>query len=249
MTTSSPIRSAPALLIAWRQQNRGALPMATAALLELSDLVPMYRVDGETALTEAATAAHLASDLAERLRRLASAYGEWDLFEPAPYFDLLPAQAAQIVRIVERVSTVHVTFFADLLLPSFQTLASALISVRLTEQGLDVTNALRQQELANRWQNLLTVLDGARRRLANDAGYLAANGANEERNRWRAAWEQTAPASSLPDMLIPFERVPTLTLSIDFPLPANRQPGRLRRLRRVRERNRRAAAVHRRTKA
>ena len=146
MVINSPIRSTPALLVAWRQQNRGALP---ASLLDLGDLVPMYRVDGENALTEAMTAAHLASTVAERLRRLASAYGEWDQFEPAPYFDLLPMQAVQIVSIVERVSTVHVTFFADVLLPSFQATASFLLSVLSSRQEVGIVRGVYEQSSAS----------------------------------------------------------------------------------------------------
>jgi hypothetical protein len=239
MAPMSTIRSAPALAVAWRQRYPDAMRVA---VVDTENLVPMYRIDGANPPTEAAAAARLASDVAERLRRLVSAYGEWSVFEPAPYFDLLPEQALQLVSIVERVTTVHVTFFVDLLLPSYKAAASYLAEMLSPAAAQDVPNVRWQQEMGNRWHSLLAVLDLARGRLADDAGYLALNGANEERNRWRAAWAQVAVTPGMPGGSLTFERVPTLTLSIDFPLPANRQPGRLRRLRRARARRRQSIA-------
>ena len=244
MADSPTLRSVPALAVAWRQRDLAALLALDSALTDLEKLVPMYRIDGADEATEAAAAAHLASDVAERLRRLAYAYGEWAVFEPAPYFDLLPAQATQLVSVVERVATVHVTFFVDLLLPSYQSVAGYLARILDVTEVLDGSYVAHQRELENRWLRLLAVLDRARRHLADDVGYLALNGANEERNRWRAAWDlglATPPLAALP-----FAHVPSLTLSVDFPLPANRQPGRLRRLRRARARRRPSATLRRR---
>lgn len=244
MAPNSTIRSAPALAVAWRQRNAEALLALRAAALDLDYLVPMYRIDGADAAAEAAGAAHLTSDVAERLRRLAWAYGEWTVFEPAPYFDLLPAQTEQLVSIVERVATVHVTFFIDLLLPSYQAAAGSLATMLSVVDGMEQSRRALQSEMESHWQRLLDTFAIARRHLADDAGYLAFNGANEERNRWRAAWDQTAAMAPAP--VLPFDQVPSLTLCVDFPLPANRQPGRLRRLRRARAR-RRSSAKPRRT--
>src|SRR4029079_18100240 len=83
-------------------------------------LVPMYQVPDGADGEEAVAAAHVVSAISERLRRLATAYAEWDTFDAPAYFDLSEAHSADMVRLVERVSTVHVVFFADLLLPSFQ---------------------------------------------------------------------------------------------------------------------------------
>jgi hypothetical protein len=61
---------------------------------------------------------------------------------------------------------------------------------------------------------------------------LAAGGGSEERARWRWAWARPAALGVAPALLPALDDVPTLTLAVDFPLPAARQPGRLRRLRR-----------------
>ena len=199
----------------------------------------MYRVAEHSAQDEGQDAAHLAAEIAERLRRLRTAYGEWPVFEPGPYFDLTPSQAAALVRVVERVATVHVIFFVDALLPSFRRLVDCCT---LTVQPALRSGALPpdlQSELLDRWRRLLAVLAHARAQVRHDVGYLAANGADDERARWRTHW-QRPPTGLLPAELLPeLASVPTLTLGVDFPLPAFRQPGRLRRLRRSWERQRR----------
>ena len=97
--------------------------------------------------------------------------------------------------------------------------------------------------MSERWLRLIAVLQGARRHLANDAGFLASNGAQEERIRWRAAWQAPPPPGLLPPLAPPLPETPTLTLSFEFPLPAWRQGGRLRRLRRAQQRRQRHKTV------
>ena len=80
----------------------------------------MYEVSGQSSAEEAASAVQALEDISDRLRRLHGAYGEWRQFDAGAYFDLSHAQTRRLVRVSERVSTVHVTFFADLLLPSFR---------------------------------------------------------------------------------------------------------------------------------
>lgn len=115
-----PILSTPALAATLRTLGYVSSPPPAPAVLEPHLLTPMYRISGGSVQQEAAAAAHLASDLAKRLRRLAAAYGEWRTFEPEPYFDLYGEPAQLLVRLAERVSTVHVTFYVDALLPWFQ---------------------------------------------------------------------------------------------------------------------------------
>lgn len=242
------IVSAPALAAALRSIGRAPLPAPVGYVLEPERLVPMYRIDGTSMAAEAAGAAHLASEVAERLRRLAAAYGEWQTFEPEPYFDLPAVPCNHLVSVVERVNTVHVSFYMDALLPSFQAALQTFLA------GLDPVPGngeagFWQEQLLVHWRRLISVLESARGRLATDIGYLAVNGADEERSRWRAAWQAAPPPAMANELAPPLRGVPTLTLSIEFPLPANRQPGRLQRLRRARARTRRGSAPRRSTVA
>jgi hypothetical protein len=202
----------------------------------------MYRIGGDNVEQEAATAARLTSDLAERLRRLAGAYGEWRMFEPEPYFDLYGEQADLLVHIAERVSTVHVTFYVDALLPSFQEAVDYLALELAPARYRNGAYAAAQDAMSERWLRLLSVLHLARRHLADDAGFLASNGAGEERSHWRAAWQEPQPQGLAPALAPALTDTPTLTLSIDFSLPPYRQPGRLRRLRRAQQHRQNSAA-------
>ena len=107
------ILSTTALAATLRTLGGAENPLPMPPVLEPHLLTPMYRVQHGEVDQEAVSAARLVSDLAERLRRLAGAYGEWQEFEVEPYFDLYGEQAELLVRISERVSTVHITFFVD----------------------------------------------------------------------------------------------------------------------------------------
>ena len=236
------ILSLPALAATLRTLGGAVNPLPTPAVLEPHLLTPMYRVQQGDVEQEASSAARLVSDLAERLRRLANAYGEWEEFEVEPYFDLYGEQTALLVHVSERVSTVHVTFFADAVLPSFQAAVDFLAQNLAPARFQNGAYAAAQAAMDGHWQRLVDVVQRTREHLAHDAGFLAANGASEERNRWRSAWQYSAPEGLLPSLAPPLAETPTLTLSIEFPLPAYRQPGRRRRLRRAQQRRLRSAA-------
>ena len=231
-----PILSTPALAATLRTLGRLDSPPPSPPVLEPHLLTPMYRISGGSVEQVAAAAAHLVSDLAERLRRLAAAYGEWRTFEAEPYFDLYGEQVQLLVHIAERVSTVYVAFYVDALLPSFQAAVDCLAYELAPARFQNGAFVQAQAAMSEHWQRLLAVQQAAREHLAHDAGFLAANGAGEERNRWRTAWQSPPPAGLAPLLAPPLLETPTLTLSIEFPLPAYRQPGRLRRLRRARRR-------------
>lgn len=236
------ILSLPALAATLRTLGGAVNPLPTPAVLEPHLLTPMYRVQHGDIEQEANSAARLVSDLAERLRRLASAYGEWEEFEVEPYFDLYGEQTALLVHISERVSTVHVTFFADAVLPSFHIAVDYLAQNLAPARFLNGGYVAAQATMSEHWQHLVAVVQRTREHLAHDAGFLAANGAGEERSRWRSAWQSSAPEGLLPSLAPALAETPTLTLSIEFPLPAYRQPGRLRRLRRAQQRRMRNRA-------
>ncbi len=235
--------SLPAL--AWALRHARDLPplfaepaAAAAAFNELGSLVPAYRMEAH-AERQAEAAAHVVRHAADRLRRLHGAYGQWQDFDAAAYFDLTPAQTGLLVQVVERVRLVHVTFHVDLLLPAFQEAVRTWATQYVPAQGSlssgniealevyeDAVNALQRA-----WDGAVAQIQQTRRLLAGDIGYLAANGAEEERARWFVPLDYGGPS------ILPLGTpLPTLTLTADFPLPVARQPGRLRRLRRHRDR-------------
>lgn len=209
-------------------------------------LVPMYQVQHGDMTAEASAVAHVVVNVADRLRRLGDAYGEWQVFDAPAYFDLSLEQSAQLVKLSERVSTVHIRFCTDLLLPSFQQaatfwqtrFASAYQQMRQDPLVGMTAYQLAQPAMLAHWQQLGVVIQTARALLAEDIGFLATNAAHEERMRWRQWWSSPAAGGLDPQLAPPLADVPTLTLSFEFPLPSHRQPERLRRLRANRERRR-----------
>lgn len=209
-------------------------------------LVPLYDVSGESSADEAASAVQALEDISDRLRRLHDAYGEWRQFDAGAYFDLSHPQTRRLLRVSERVSTVHVTFYADLLLPSFRaaehhwyycfcpSYARLLDALRSHTEPADAVNDFTQRaqpEMIRLWTRLYDVVQRAYAQIQGESAHLYAYLCNEERARWTQSWHR-APASAIDPLLVAdVGRLPTLTLSTEFPLPASRQPGRLRRLR------------------
>lgn len=247
------LASLPALATALRHRDhRQELPTPWATLVRYDPLVPMYRIPPGSPEAEAAAASQVLPVVADRLRRLTTAYAEWHEFDAPAFFDLSVAQTLRLVRIVERVTTVHVTFYADQLLPSFAAAVAYWqqefrpahwegprngVDGRATRDAATAAHyAACMAEMASAWERAMTTVALARRLLRDEIGFWAANGAGEERNRYRDAWAR-APGS-LPLALPALDRIPTLTLTVDFPLPAARQPGRLRRLHRLQLRRR-----------
>lgn len=265
---TSVITSIPALAAALRETCKQTQPLTASRHLFTEPPSPFYQIDAKTPDAEARAAAHLIQEISERLRRLTEAYGEWDKFEPSAYFDLSKAQAAHLVRVVERVSTVYVSFLADVYLPSFQEaelfwfdtfhpVYHATVSNRsdaarngirfdgqsrtsdpylnnLATAGSPATEILDPrysvEKMIDLWNNLITVAAEARKILAEHIGYLAVNGSQEERARWRSVWNHPPSRGIAADLCPALNTLPTLTLSIEFPLPAHRQPGRKKRL-------------------
>lgn len=234
----------------------------------LSDLhrhdsfVPMYEITGESSSDEAAAAVCALDEISDRLRRLRWAYGEWREFDAGAYFDLSLAQARRLVRVTERVSTVHVSFYADLLLPSFRNVEhywfyrfcpaywQMVESLRTGTEPSHSVNTFTHQvqpEMIRLWTRLCEVVNKSYALLRGSSSYLIAYLCEEERGRWQQALAHE-PADGT-DLLPQAEigALPTLSLSIEFPLPAGRQPGRLRRLRSNRAQRRPARFLRRST--
>lgn len=242
------IRSLPALAAAMRRIDRCPLPASSTTIFSARSLSPAYRLQNHSAAREARAAVHTISQVADRLRRLARAYGEWKEFDVPAFFDLWPEHAARLIRVEERVSTVNVTFFADMLLPTFRfveqywvaeffpSYQSAMPLPDIVEGCSSFTAHFlhyEQPKMRAYWEKLTDVVHEARRELWNDIGFLAAAAAGEEKALWQWAWRPPPPPGLDPRLLPPLRTLPTLTLATEFPLPAYRQPGRLQRLRRT----------------
>ncbi len=243
------VRSTPALAAALRQMDSGPTnfrPIPTAE----ETLPPMYRIHGSEdphcAGAEVESAVRVVGEISERMRRLVVAYGEWQEFDASAYFDLPKEFSPEIVRVVERASTVHVLFFADLLLPTFRHAAHFWATAMLPAYQNREESATTyrhffeavQPAMGTKWAALIEVLTTTRTLLLEDIGFLTTSGAEDERMRRQGLW-QVAPVPGLDQALAPdLGTIPTLTLAIQFALPAQKQPGRLRRLRRSRERRR-----------
>lgn len=253
------ITSTSALAAVLRETDVVEPAASFESLLAADPLVPMYQIPCGRSEDEAAAAAHVVSETAERLRRLGDAYAEWAVFDASAYFDLSEAQTDRLVRVHERISTVYVVFYIDLLLPSFQQAEAFWVNSFFPvyqaayqhngeprpvaeNGGLDSEiyfMAEIQPEMIARWQHLIRVVQLARSILINDIGFLSTNGSQDERAHWQSVWQQD-PARGLAAALRPaLAEVPTLSLAYEFPLPAYRQSGRRRRLYLNRERQRR----------
>ena len=237
-----PLLSAPGLAVALRTLDQSRFQLPPAAALNERWLPAMYRVRRDDEEAEIESATRMLSEIVERLRRLTGAYGEWNDFDVPAYFDLPAASSATLVRLVERVSTVHVLFYTDPLLPSFQHAVNfwAIEYMPAYQVHNSSPTAYRhfwealQPQMAAHWARLVRVLTGVRSRLIEDIGFLTTSGALDERLRWQRQWRNAAAQGfngMLPADLV---SVPTLTLALDFGLPTHRQPNRLRRLRRNR---------------
>jgi hypothetical protein len=222
--------------------------------LRQRELVAMYRIDGASPAAESAATIQVIAELTERMRRLAEAYGEWREFDSNAYFDLTPAQTQSLLYLRERVSTVHLRFDVDVLLPSFQRAVrywdecyaptkTSLRQAVTTGHPADAPDEQTQQAvracMADYWRQAQDVIVDVRRALADDIAYLSMRGAGDEQSRWQQRWQQGGAAGELDSIVPPLRDIPTLTLVFDFPLPPARQPGRLRRLHRHRTRRQR----------
>lgn len=244
----SLIRSVPALAAKIRQIDRCALPASSTQVFSTRTLAPAYRVQNHTGAKEAQTAVTVVAQVAERLRRMAKAYGEWKEFDISAFFDLWPEHARRLVALEERVSTVSVTFFADMLLPSFRRIEqywaqeffpayqAAQSFARGTEDCSSFTAhflEFEQPKMCAYLGKLMAVVFDARRELWNDISFMGATAGGDEKAHWQWAWRSSPPPGLDERLLPPLRQLPTLTLGVEFPLPAYRQPDRVRRLRRT----------------
>ena len=247
-------RSVPALAARMRQIDRCPLPASYTTIFNKRSLSPAYIVQNHVGEKEVQTAVTTIAQVADRMRRMARAYGEWNEFDIPAFFDLWPEHVPLLVKVEERVGTVNVTFYADLLLPSFhraeQYWANEFFPAYQTAQPSSDRNEdcssftanfldIEQPKMRAYWAKLIDVMGSARLALWSDIDFLAATAGGEEKAQWQWAWRRQPPPGLDQSLLPPLRQLPTLTLGVEFPLPASRQPGRVRRLRRTWESHRR----------
>lgn len=251
--TSTNIDSVPALAAAIRTTGHDLFALPAGRSLAYHALAPMYGVRAISTASEVGDAVRLIEQVAERLRRLADAFGAWRNFDAGAYFDLTERQVQALVRVTERVNTVHVIFRIDLLLPSFRTAAAywaghftaAYAALQSGYGNASQTLAFdddflldTQPTMKKHWQHLLIVVEGVRSALADDPAFWGMSAAHEVQMGLRRFWT-APPVRGIDPALTPvLAEALTLTLSTDFPLPAHRQSGRTQRLRLNRERRR-----------
>ncbi|MEM7530860.1 MAG: hypothetical protein AAF639_01685 [Chloroflexota bacterium] len=222
----------------------------------LRRIVPPYQIKGQSIDEEAQSAANVVKYACDRLHRLGAAYGEWKEFDASAYFDLSAPQTSFLVSIKEHVGMVQIVFFADLLLPSFQK-ASQFCTHHLSPAYYTFLSALTErpdnrfddeavyskqkydavyETMCTHWQRLSQVVRQTQNLLGDHIDFLTTNGVHEERLRWQQFWLSTSQRtqSSYNRLLPVLHDIPSLTLSFNFPLPASRQVGRIKRLRKNR---------------
>lgn len=226
----------------------------------LGRLAPMYEIRSGDLAREVRAADHVIRQVTDRLYRLAAAYGEWDEFDVEAYFDCTEEQTQRLICIEEQEGALQITFFADLLMPSYQTaliyfydqwlpayylLWDRLYGRRsLAKIDSRFANEVQPQMVAH-WQQVTAVIQQTRDQLYDDIGFLTMSAGYEERERWQPYWN-TSSTTGLSHLLQPeLEDVPTLTLVSNFPLPTAQQEGRQERLRRNRNYGRKTLSLNR----
>ena len=212
-------------------------------------IAPMYQVKSGDIQKEAQSANHVIRQVTDRLYRLGAAYGQWDAFDIEAYFDLSERQAERLITLTEQRNSVHVIFFADLLLPSYQAALAYFYDQWLpayctfwdqlyVQKPMGVVDSRFsnevQPQMISHWQRVVAVTQQARNLLYDDMGFLTMSYSKEERARWKTYWSMSSTSGLAAALAPKLPDIPTLTLAFEFPLPTARQSGRQERLRRNR---------------
>lgn len=236
--------SLPALASGILQSHRAWIVHSTAAAFERVPLVPAYQIDEDLAPeAQEARVAQAVGELAQKLGRLAEAYGWWPVFDPGAYFDLYSGHMPLLCRHEETQTMVRVRLYCDLLLPAFRRAERYWVETFLPaysagagEHAEDAFGAYLVDEAI---PELAARLDAAERgvrgvldRLSGSVEVLNYLGGLEERIQSRPA-PGAGIAPGLPRSLQRLPRqMPTLTLDLMFSRPQEPaftfDPGRLK---------------------
>ncbi len=115
------IRTLPELARAWWLLEEEWPGISTTKRIHTRPLAPVYRVKSRWSEERRVRAlAQAIGVINDRLSRLPRVWHEWEEFDPGAFFDLYPEQVDVLVDIQASRRRVRVTFYADLLVPSFQ---------------------------------------------------------------------------------------------------------------------------------
>ncbi|MEA3336958.1 MAG: hypothetical protein U9R25_13685 [Chloroflexota bacterium] len=229
--------SLPALVAGILQSNQAWRIRSAAEYIEKAPIVPAYLIDGELPLDELpGRAVQVVHELVQKLSRLGDAYGNWPLFEAAPYFDLYPAHMRDFCRVEETSHVVRVRLYADLLLPVFRAAERFWVHSFLPAYHAGVGNiqdAFWHHFVHETTPRMVTLLNDAQRAiqktlnlLTDEIDVLGALGGLEERIQHRPSpCFQLAPGMAQALQRLPRE-MPTLTLDVIYRRPSKIAPGR-----------------------
>lgn len=244
------IRSIPALAAHLRSVDRRSVSASVADICPCAALVPTYHPaglgktrSGEKSPKQIRREAEAMVPVYRRLinlcHRLPAAFREWQEFDPSPFFDLYPEQAALLVRQEEGSTFTRVSFCGDMLIPAFQaaeryfveTFAPAYLArdedrERPAEGPQDFATHI-EPEMVRRWQHLMAVAQRVNWLLQDDLDFLVIVDGAEELFGWRGVWQETPAQGLHPSLLPAWETLTTFTLAVQCrpasaadPLPA-----------------------------
>lgn len=231
-------RSLPALAAGALQSHQAWRVRSEAARLAIELLPPVYRVaEAQAGAAQAEQVARAVSELAQKLARLKGAYGAWPVFDPGPYFDLHPCHLGSLCRVEETQQLVRVRLYADLLAPAYRAAERYWVETffpayhaGISGGDSDPFRAHLHDEvvpsMARLFDEAVEVIQGALDLLAGNLEVVSLLGGLEERIQHRPR-PGTTIAPGLPATLQRLPRaMPTLTLDMIFPAPAERPVGR-----------------------
>lgn len=231
------IRSIPSLAAHLRSVHTRRVQDSAAKICPCPSLVPSYHPAGLGKLRvgeksptqlrqEAEAMVPVYRRLIDHCHRLPSAFQEWSVFDPSPFFDLYPEQAKLLVRQEEGKHFTRISFYGDMLIPAFQfaetyfveTFAPSYLAAHgknSSETGDgDIYARQVEPEMVRRWQHLMTVAKRLNWRLQDDLDFLVIVDGAEELFGWRDVWQEPA-ANGLHSSLLPaWENLTTFTLSV-----------------------------------
>lgn len=231
------IRSIPSLAAHLRSVHCRHVQASASKICPCPSLVPSYHPAGLGKLRtgekspsqlrkEAESMVPVYRRLIDHCHRLPTAFQEWQIFDPSPFFDLYPEQAEVLVRQEEGKHYTRISFYGDMLIPAFQsaetyfveTFAPAYLAAhgdtRSEPSKEDFYARQVEPEMVRRWQHLMTVVQRLNWRLQDDLDFLVIVDGAEELFGWRDVWQEPA-ANGLHSSLLPaWETLTTFTLAV-----------------------------------
>lgn len=245
MAATLLIRSIPALAAHLRGVHRMATEASAALACPSAELVPTYHPAGlarcrqarktpSQLQAEAEAMVHVYRRLIDHMHRLPEAFREWREFDPGPFFDLYPRQAAALVQVDAGARATRVAFYGDLLMPAFQlaesyfvnTFAPAYRSAFARERPPNAAlqahyRTVVEPEMARRWHRLVMVAQRLNWTLQDDLEFMVVVDGADALFEWRHVWQEPAAPGLHISLRPAWETLTTFTLAVQCrPAPA-----------------------------